>query len=461
VSTTLLPPGPRFSPISRKALRMLRDPHGMLLDVADEYGDIALIRMGPVKLCLLNHPRYVKEVLVTRHRDFIKGGAFFLTRSVLGEGLLTSDGAFHLRQRRLAQPAFNPPRLAAYGERMIDCARRVRDAWRDGQEIDIFPEMSHITLTIATETLFGIGIENRTHDVREALTEVIHNWKLAALPLAHLMQRLRIPFPANRRLRQARARLDAILYELIAKKRAAATASNDLLSILVHAVEDGERMTDLQLRDEAMTFMLAGHETMATALTWMWYLLAQHPAVSTRFYAEIDAALGNREPTPDDLPKLPYVRRVFAEAIRLYPPLWAFTRRSLHEVAVGPYRLPKHVPVVVSPYIVHRNPAIYPDPLRFDPDRAGLDGDPSDLSYFPFSGGIRRCIGEPFAWAEGVLVTATLAQRWRLDVLPGPPPEPARAFICRPKLPIRIRLAERRAPAVSRPAAKEAYEVVS
>jgi cytochrome P450 len=462
VSTTLHPPGPRFGLFGRKTRELLRDPYGVLLEVAQEYGDIALIRFGPFKLCLLNHPRYIKDVLVTRQRDFVKGIPFFLARSVLGEGLLTSDGAFHLRQRRLAQPAFAPHRLTAYCERMIDCARRVRDRWRDGQEIDVFAEMSHTTLTIATETLFGIGIENRTQDVREALTEVIANWKIVALPLAHVLYRLRIPFPANRRLRQARARLDAILYELIAKKRAAGVAGKDLLSILVHAVEDGERMTDLQLRDEAMTFMLAGHETMATALTWMWYHLSEHPEVSRRFHEEIDTVLGGREPTAADVPKLPYVRRVFAETIRLYPPLWCFPRRSLNEVPMGPYHIPRSCPVVLSPFIVHRNPAIFPDPLRFDPDRPGLSPDPSDLSYFPFSGGIRRCIGEPFAWSEGVLVTATLAQRWRLDVIPGPTPEPARAFIARPRHPIRIRVAERR-PATDRPPASlpRAQETVS
>jgi cytochrome P450 len=439
---------------------MLRDPHGMLLDVARRYGDIAMLRLGPFRMCVLNHPRYVKEVLVNRHRDFIKGGAFYLARSVLGEGLLTSDGDFHLRQRRLAQPAFAPHRLGAYAGVMIDCARRVRDGWRDGQEIDIFPVLSHITLSIATETLFGIGIENRTHEVREALTEVIANWKIGALPLANMLHRLRIPFPANRRLRKARARLDAILYDLIAQNRAAGTGGNDLLSILVHAVEEGERMTDVQLRDEAMTFMLAGHETMATALTWMWYLLAEHPAVSARMYAEVDAALGDREPTAEDLPNLPYVRRVFAEAIRLYPPLWAFTRRAVQDVLVGPYLIPRNCPVLVSPFLVHRNPAVYRDPLQFDPDRAVPGGEGADVPYFPFGAGVRRCIGEPFAWAEGVLVTATLARRWLLELLPGPMPVPARAFIARPNSPVRMRLVERRPPA-ARPTAAAAAAYVA
>ena len=222
----------------------MNDSANALLDIASRYGDVAMIRLGFLKLVVLNHPRYVKEVLVTRHRDFIKGGAFFLARSVLGEGLLTSDGEFHLRQRRLARAGF----LAAsaslqYAQQMGDCARRVRDSWKDGETIDIFREMSHTTLTIATETLFGVGIENRTDEVREALTEVLHNWKFGFLPLANLLHRLRIPFPSGLRLRRARARLDAILYDLIAQKRRAGDSGSDLLSMLVHRVDEGERMT--------------------------------------------------------------------------------------------------------------------------------------------------------------------------------------------------------------------------
>lgn len=445
------PPGPRYGLIGPGAYRLMHDSANALLDIANRYGDVTMIRLGFLKLVVLNHPRYIKEVLVTRQRDFIKGGAFFLARSVLGEGLLTSDGEFHLRQRRLAQPAFSPARVAQYAQRMSDCARRVRDSWKDGETIDIFREMSHTTLTIATETLFGVGIENRTDEVREALTDVLHNWKFGFLPLANLLHRLRIPFPSGLRLRRARARLDAILYDLIAQKRRAGDSGRDLLSMLVHRVEEGDRMTDRQLRDEAMTFMLAGHETMATALSWMWYLLAEHPDVRLRFYAEIDEVLGGREPTFQDLPNLPYTRQVFAETIRLYPPLWNFTRRALCDVPLGPYVLPRGCQVMTCPFVVHRHPEFFPDPLRFDPDRWTPEKQKAlpDMAYFPFGGGVRRCIGEPFAWVEGPLVAATLAQRWQMECLPGQVVVPARAFICRPRNGIRMRLIRRRAPALA------------
>jgi cytochrome P450 len=426
----------------------MRDTPNTLLNIADRYGDVAMIRLGFLKLVVLNHPRYVKEVLVTRNRDFIKGGAFFLMRSVLGEGLLTSDGDFHLRQRRMVQPAFSADRIAQYAQQMSDCARRVRDSWQDGATIEIFREMSHTSLTIATETLFGVGIENRTDEVRQALTEVLRNWKFGFLPLANLLHRFRIPFPSGLRLRRARARLDAILYDVIAQKRRTGESGSDLLSMLVHHVDEGERMTDRQLRDEAMTLMLAGHETTATALTWMWYLLAQHPEVSRRFYAEIDEVLGDREPTFQDLPKLPYTRQVFAETLRLYPPVWIFTRRALCDVPLGPYVLPRGCQVMACPWVVHRNPQFFPDPLRFDPDRwtPQMQKTLPDMAYFPFSGGVRRCIGERFAWVEAALVAATLAQRWQMEVLPGQNVVPARAFICRPRDGIRMRLIRRRAP---------------
>jgi cytochrome P450 len=200
-----------------------------------------------------------------------------------------------------------------------------------------------------------------------------------------------------------------------------------------------------------MTFMLAGHETMATALSWMWYLLGQHPEVRRRFYAEIDEVLGGREPTFRDLPNLPYTKQVFAETIRLYPPLWIFTRRPLCDVPLGPYVLPRGCQVMASPYVIHRHPEFFPDPLRFDPDRWTPEKQKAlpDMAYFPFGGGVRRCIGEPFAWVEGPLVAATLAQRWQLEVLPGQTVVPARAFICRPRDGIRMRLVRRRAPVAS------------
>ena len=440
MSRRALPPGPKFSLLDPRlvpfAIRWLRDPYAALLKTARDHGDIAFVQMGPVQLCVLNHPHYVKEVLVTKHKDFAKGGAFYLARSILGQGLLTSDGEYHLRQRRLAQPAFHPQRIATYAKTMIACASRLRDEWTVGRTVDIFREMSHLTLTIAAESLFGVWIEGRTDEVRLALTEALESWKHAMLPIANALHRFGIPVPASGRLRRARARLDAILYRIIAEKRAAGVVGDDLLSMLAHAADEQGRMTDEQLRDEAMTFMLAGHETMATTLAWLWYLVATHPTVQQRLFAEIDAVLDGRLPTFDDLPQLQYTRQVFAETMRLYPALWGFTRRALVDVTLGPYVIPKGSQALASPYVVHRNPSVFADPLRFDPDRWAGDAAEllPELAYFPFGGGVRRCMGEPFAWAEGPLVVATLAQRWRLDYVDdGREVRPAPAFICRPQ----------------------------
>jgi cytochrome P450 len=440
MSRSRLPPGPQFSLFDPRlvpfVVRWLRDPYTAMLDTVARHGDIAFVQMGPVQLCLLNHPRYVHEVLVTRQKQFVKGGAFHLARSVLGQGLLTSDGDFHLRQRRLAQPAFHPQRIAKYTESMVTAADALRQACRPGEPVDIFREMSHLTLTIASEALFGVHIAEETDEIRLALTDVLKEWKHAMLPLANALHRYGIPVPASRRLRRAKARLDAILYRIIDDKRATNTAGDDLLSMLAHAADDEGRMTPEQLRDEVMTFLLAGHETMATTLAWMWYLLSQHPDVWQRLVAEVDEVLGNRLPTYADLPRLKFSRRVFGETLRLYPALWGFTRRAVEDVPLDPYVIPKGSQVLASPYVVHRNPEIFADPLRFDPDRfADHDNfDDPQLSYFPFGGGIRRCMGEPFAWAEGPLVVATLAQHWRLDhVDTGQPVRPVPSFICRPQ----------------------------
>jgi cytochrome P450 len=457
MSRSRLPPGPQFSLVDPRlipfAVGWLRDPYSALLRAVGQHGEIVFVRMGPVQLCILNHPRYVKEVLITRQRQFVKGGAFYLARSVLGLGLLTSDGEYHLRQRRLAQPAFHPHRIATYARTMVAAADQMRQAWRPGQTIDVFREMSHLTLTIASETLFGVHIAGKTDEVRLALTEVLQTWKHAMLPMANALHRYGIPVPAGKRLKTARARLDAILYQVITEKRTAAEPGDDLLSMLAHAADDEGRMTDEQLRDEAMTFMLAGHETMATTLAWMWYLVSQHPEVGARMAAEADGELGDHLPTYQDLPRLTYTRKVFAETLRLYPALWGFTRRALEDIPLGPYVIPKGSQVLASPYVVHRNPQVYTDPLRFDPDRWRDDEtfESPDLSYFPFGGGIRRCMGESFAWAEGPLVTATLAQHWRLEhVSTGQPVRPAPSFICRPQGQLLMTLASRRnAPAAS------------
>jgi cytochrome P450 len=306
---------------------------------------------------------------------------------------------------------------------MVDYTERMeRERWHDGQILDIAQEMMHLTLAIVGKTLFDTETEAEAEEVREALTATMESFARFMLPFADLLDRL--PLPATRRFQQARARLDAIIYRMINERRASVEDRGDLLSMLIMAQdeeEDGAGMTDEQLRDEAMTIFLAGHETTANALTWTWYLLSQHPEVEAKLHAEVDRVLYDRPPVAEDLPLLPYTERVLAESMRLYPPAWILGRRALKDYEAGGFHVPAGSIVVLSPYLMHRDERYFPAPARFDPERwtpEARDARPQ-FSYFPFGGGPRRCIGEGFAWMEGILVIATLARHWRMRLVPS------------------------------------------
>jgi len=419
------PPGPRHRVPVLAVLRMGRDPLAFLAALAERYGDIARIPLGTETLYLFNHPDLIREVLVTQHRNFHKGRGLERAKTLLGEGLLTSEGEFHLRQRRLAQPAFHRPRIAAYGATMAAYATSRRDRWRPGTVIDAHQEMMALTLAIVGKTLFDADVEHEASEIGDALATTLASFNFSFfLPFGELLER--IPIPATLRFRKARARLDATIYRLIEERRSSGTDHGDLLSMLLLAQDtegDGGRMTDRQLRDEAMTLFLAGHETTANALTWTWYLLSQHPAVEARLHAEVDGTLGARAATADDVARLPYTRMILAEAMRLYPPAWIVGRRALAPFEVRGFTIPARSIVLLCQYITHRDARWFPDPDRFDPDRWTPEraAERPKFSYFPFGGGPRVCIGEPFAWMEGVIVLATIAQRWRLRLVPGHP----------------------------------------
>jgi cytochrome P450 len=257
---------------------------------------------------------------------------------------------------------------------------------------------------------------------------------LVILPYAEMLQHY--PLPGMRRFRRARARLDAIVYRMIQEHRQEDRDRGDLLSMLLAArYDDGSAMSDQQIRDEVMTILLAGYETMANALTWTWYLLSQNPDVEQRFHSEVDSVLQGRSPVFEDAPKLKYTEMVLSESMRLYPPAWAMGRYALGDFALGPYYLPRGTNIFVSQYVTHRDPRYFPDPERFDPERWTPEAKTARprFSYFPFGGGARQCIGESFAWMEGVLVLTTLAQRWRLRLLPGHPVERQALITLRPK----------------------------
>ncbi|HEU4559218.1 MAG TPA: cytochrome P450 [Longimicrobium sp.] len=416
------PSGPGRGLPLRAFAAFRRDPLAFLERVHREHGDVSRWRFGPRRVYMLAHPELVREVMVTHHKNFIKSKALQRARVILGEGLLTSEGEHHLRQRRLAQPAFHRERIAALGETMVRYATETADGWRAGVEMDLPREMNRLTLAIAGKTLFGADVQAEADEIGHALTHALQSFKRLSNPLAPILDRL--PLPSTLRVKRAGQRLNQTIYRIIAQRRASGEDRGDLLSMLLAARDeegDGGGMTNLQLRDEALTIFLAGHETTANALSWTWHLLALNPDAEARLHAELAAVLAGRAPTADDVPRLPYTRAVFAEAMRLYPPAWAIGREPLEEFEAGGYRIRAGTVVLLSPWIVHRDPRWWTDPERFDPDRWSPEREAEQprFAYFPFGGGPRKCIGEGFAWTEGILVLATLAQRWTLRHAPG------------------------------------------
>jgi cytochrome P450 len=422
VAAVRSPPGPKSWFPGGQILAFRRDPLAFLSRLAREYGDVAEFRVGPQRAFFLNHPDLIRDVLVTHHERFHKGRALQRAKRLLGEGLLTSEGEHHRRQRRLAQPAFHRQRINSYGRVMAECAERAAARWRDGETVDISNEMMRLTLAVVGKTLFDADVESEADEVGEALSEMMELFGYLLLPYTELLEKL--PLPQVRRFNRARARLDAVIYRIIEERRKGGEDRGDLLSMLMLAEDEegGPRMSDEQLRDEAMTIFLAGHETTANALTWAWHLLARNPEAEERLHAELDDVLGDgRIPAAEDVAALRYTEMVAAETMRLYPPAWGLGRMAVEDHEAGGYLVPKGSLVLLSQYVMHRDPRYFPDPERFDPERWTTEAREARpvFSYFPFGGGVRRCIGEGFAWMESVLLLATLARRWTMGPVPG------------------------------------------
>ena len=420
------PRGPRNPPVIGHIAAFRRNPTGFLKRIGDEYGDMAYFRLGPQHVFLLNNPDYIRDVLVTNQANFTKSRALQRARILLGEGLLTSEGQFHLRQRRLVQPAFHRPRLAGYAQVMSDYAVRTRERWHAGQQLDVASEMMRLTLGVVGKTLFSADVEQEAGEIGAALTAVLHMFNMLLMPFSEYIEKL--PLPSVRRFEKARDRLDQTIYRMIRERRGSGEDRGDLLSMLLLAQdEEGSGgMTDTQVRDEALTLFLAGHETTANALTWTWYLLSQNPDCERKLHEEVEGVLGGRPPQCDDLPNLRYTEMVLAESMRLYPPAWAIGRKAIAPFELGGYDIPAGGIMILSPYVTHRDARFFPDPERFDPERftpEARDARPK-FAYFPFGGGARVCIGERFAWMEGTLVLAAIAQKWRLRLVPGHRVEP-------------------------------------
>jgi cytochrome P450 len=420
------PPGPK-RPLFGALISPGRDPLKLFSGFAREYGDIVHFTLGSEKVFFVNHPQHVRDVLVTHQKNFTKSRGLERAKKLLGEGLLTSEGAAHLRQRRLLQPAFHRDRIAGYAEVMVAHGDRMRQRWEDGTTRDISKEMMRVTLSIVGKTLFDSDVESQADEIGVAVSEVLETFWFNLLPMQGLINLL--PLPVLRRGRRSRARLDALIYALIAERRATGRDHGDLLSMLLSA-QDHEGgtggLSDVQVRDESLTLILAGHETTANALTWTWYLLSQHADIEARLHDEIDRVLQGRLPALADVARLPLVERVITEAMRMYPPAWMVGRRAIDDYPLGEFVVPRRGMIIMSPYVMHRDARFFPAPERFDPDRwtPEMRSALPKFAYFPFGGGTRQCIGEQFAMMELVLLVATIAQQWQLRLVPNHPVVP-------------------------------------
>lgn len=439
-SAAPLPPGPRGEPLLGSLRALRRNPLTFFPAQVREYGDVVRLRVGPIHVTLVAHPDHVRHVLQDNARNYNKQTrGFAVVRELLGQGLLTSEGDFWLRQRRLAQPAFHRQRLAGFASTMVkateDLVTALEGRIASGQPFDVAEDLTHLTLRIAGLTLFGTDLGGESRAVGDALGRVqtFANERLTQLiPLPRAL-----PFPSHRRFEKDAATLDRVVRSIIERRHREGGEHHDLLQMLMDARDEdtGERMSDTQLRDEVLTLLLAGHETTASTLAWTVMLLSQHPEVRQQLEAELAQVLAGRAPTVEDLPRLALTRRVVDESLRLYPPAWIFSRAAIQDDVVGGYRIPKGGYVLIVPWVLHRHPKLWRNPEVFDPDRflPEHERERPRFTFFPFGGGPRQCIGNQFALMELVLVLATLLQRVRLDLAPGHPLAPAPAITLRPR----------------------------
>ncbi len=423
------------------ALSFARDPLAFLQRSARTYGDIAYFRLGGVPVYFVNHPDLVKEVLITQRQHFTLSPLRDRLRPVIGLGLFTSRGELHAQQRRLMQPVFRKSRIESYAGVMAALARRTRDRWTPGQEIDATEEMMQLTMFIASIALFGHDIEEDADVVSRNMTLLLEYFTRMVSPFFGLL--LKLPLPSTLRFRAAVRDLDAVIYRVIERRRTNPGTADDLLTRLMQAKDDETQaqMTELQLRDEVLTLLIAGHETTANLLGWTLYLLAQAPDKDALVHAELKAALGGRPGfTAAEADRLSYLRSVIMEGLRLYPSGWFIGRSALADVRLGGYEVPKGSVVMLSQYVMQRDERFYQDPSAFRPERwtETFEKELPRGAFFPFSAGDRHCIGEGFAWQEALLILATLLERWRFELVPGQRIWPRPSVTLRPNTGIRM-----------------------
>lgn len=424
------PPGPHGLPLLGNMFEIQRDPLRFLLKTMHRYGGIVRYYFFKLPIYALNHPDYIKYVLQDNNRNYNKDVFDYnLLKVVLGKGLLTDDGESWLHQRRLIQPAFHRQRIAALGTLMTSETLTMLDHWQAAAEqdkpLDIAVEMMRLTMGIVCKALFSTDVGETAGAVGEAFTRA--NRYLTSY-MYFPFPPLSVPTPRNRRLMAANATLARVVDNIIRERRQRNEDSGDLLSMLLHAQDEetGKRMSDQQVHDDVLTLFVAGHETTSNALNWTWYLLSQHPAVEKRLHAELAEALAGRTPGFEDLPNLPYTRMVIEESMRLYPPAWGISRKAIADDVIGGYYIPANAYILLLPYTVHRNADFWENPGEFDPERFTPERVAARprYAYFPFGGGPRMCIGSSFALTEAQLILATVAQRYRLSLVPEHHVEP-------------------------------------
>lgn len=444
------PPGPRtLSPLTNTAA-LQRDSIRFALDIWQRYGDVVHFRFLFWPAYVFYHPDQVKRVLQENHRNYSKNFPMMkAAQEIFGNGLFTNDGASWLHQRRLMQPSFHHKRLASFGRLMSEAAAAMLERWQSSNPgdapLDISQEMMHLTLRIAGLAIFAHDLTNEVDRIGSTFTTLD---PLISRYTSFPFPPLWVPTPRNRRLLAGLNTLNTVIYALIAERRKqlADTDAPDLLSMLLAArdEETGLGMSDQQLRDEVLTLLLGGHETTAMVLTWTWYLLSQYPEVQRRLHAELDSVLSGQLPAIEHLDALPYTRMVIQEAMRLYPPVFGFTRFAIAPDEIGGYTVPAKSIIFLSAYCTHRHPACWEEPEVFDPERFTPERstDRPRFAYFPFGGGPRQCIGNSFAMMEAQLVLATIAQRYSLRLVPGHPVVPQVLLTMRPRygLPMTLQL---------------------
>jgi len=447
ISKTKLPPGPKEKIPLSHLFSFQHDGIAFLKKIADEYGDIVHFRIGPIRVVLLNHPDLIKEVLSKHHRNFHKGRPLEMAREILGDGLLTSEGEFHDRQSRIIQPVFHRKMIDSYASIMTEYTARAISGWHDGMQVDVMEEMIKLSTVIAGKTFFNVDLEKEAAEINQALVTTSSLFGRISVPFSEWL--LKLPVPGTIRFRKAKALLDDTICKIIDDRKRSGIDNGDLLSMLIRAQNEkvnGEEMTDKQIRDEALTLFVTAFDTTSLALTWTWYLLSENPEVRKEWYKEIDSILNGRIPTSEDVSELKYTRMVMGESMRLYPPIYLIAREAREGFTIENYDLPAGTLILMSPYLTHHDPRFNAEPAKFDPhawDKMS-GNENSKYHYFPFGGGPRSCIGQHFAWMEGILVLATIGRVWEMDLVPNHPVKLQQRINLRPKYGMMMKLHHRK-----------------